>query len=291
MELSFDDKVALFQAIAHDPKARNEYAQSRAEVILPLINEQSTIRNIFVPERIPAGGQATFDLPFEDIEACWTMPHIGGIPQVQVEGTETTISTFMLDAAVQWQMRIAREGRFQVGQRATQLLKNHVIKQEELAGWGLIHSHAATIGAGQQVAASSLDLATFNSIITKADVLDREITDIYVSPTRFSDLRDWVTTTDHSDSLKDRAFSQGGLKEIWDVRVNKVRNTDLVANNKAYAFGRREGFMYGVMPVRQELQTFDNPIAIMEWKIGIMANEEVGFGILDDKGLIEVTFS
>ena len=291
-ELSFAEKVELFQATASSPKAREEYAQSRAKVILPLIEEQSTIRNIFKPEQLPPGSQALYDIPFDDIEACWTMPQIGGIPQIQVEGTEILVTTFGLQAAVEYQMDIAREGRFQVGELATKLLLDKVVRQEELAGWSLIKSHAAVVPADQKVAASALDVTAFNDIVTKGDILRRKITDLYVSPSRYSDLRSWVTTSTHSERLKDTAFSGSGMNDVWDVRIHKVYNSDLVANNKGYAFGQRDGFTYGVMPVRQTLQTFDNPMSLINgWKIGIMAREVLGFGVLDDKGLIEVTFS
>ena len=79
--------------------------------------------------------------------------------------------------------------------------------------------------------------------------------------------------------------------EVWGARIHRVYDGKLVSDNKGYAFGQRDGYTYGVMPIRQTLQTFDNPIAIMEWKIGIMARENVGFAVLDEKGLIEVTFA
>lgn len=290
-ELTFNEKVKLFQATASSPKAREEYAQSRAKVILPLLDTQSTIRAIFQKEVIPPGAEARYDIPFDDINCCWTMPQIGGIPQIQVEGAEIYVTTFGLDAAVSYQMDVAEQGRFAVGERATALLKNKVIEQEELAGWTLIKAHAAVLGSTQQVSATTLNVDAFNSIVTKADVLRRQITDLYVSPTRFSDLRDWVTTANLSESLKDKSFNAGGLADIWGVRVHKVYDSDLVADDKGYAFGSREGFTYGVMPIRKELQTFDNPIAVMEWKVGIMARELIGFGVLDELGLIETTFS
>jgi hypothetical protein len=291
-ELSFDEKVKLFKATAASPKARQEYAQSRAAVILPLLDPQSTIRSIFPVEVIPAGAQALYDIPFEDINCCWTMPQIGGIPQIQIEGTEIYVTTFGLDAAVQYQIDIAEQGRFRVGELATTLLKNKVIEQEELAGWSLIKTHAAALPVAQQLAsATGMDLAAFNNIVTQADILRRQVTDIYVSPSRFSDLRDWVTTTNLTENIRDASFNASGLTTVWGVNIHKVYDGDLVADNKAYAFGKRDGWQYGVMPIRKELQTFDNPIAIMEWKIGIMGRENVGFGVLDDKGLIEMTFS
>ena len=90
-QLTFEEKVKLFKATASSPKARQEYAQSRAAVILPLIEAQSTIRAIFTPEQLPPSAEARYDIPFEDINCCWTMPQIGGIPQIQVEGAEIVV--------------------------------------------------------------------------------------------------------------------------------------------------------------------------------------------------------
>lgn len=290
--LTFEEKVAMFKAIAESPQSRSDYAASRAQVILPLLETQSTIRAIFTPEILPPGAQATYDIPFDDVNCAWVMPQIGGIPQIQVEGTEIYVSTFGIDAAVQWQMDVAKQGRFQVGERATNLLKNKIIEQEELAGWSLIKAHAAVLGDDQKVNASNgLTVDTFNDIVTTGDLLRRKVTDIYVSPKRFADMRKWVTATDLSNGIKDKAFEAAGLIEVWGVRIHRVYDGKLVSDNKGYAFGQRDGYTYGVMPIRQTLQTFDNPIAIMEWKIGIMARENVGFAVLDEKGLIEVTFA
>lgn len=290
-KLSFEERVEMFKALAESPQSRSAYAISRASVILPLLDEQSTIRSIFTPEVLPPGAQATYDIPFDDVNCAWVMPQIGGIPQIQVEGTEVYVSTFGIDAAVQWQIDVARQGRFQVGERATKLLKNKIIEQEELAGWSLIKAHAAVLDSKQKVTASNgLTVNTFNDIVTAGDLLRRKITDIYVSPKRFADMRKWVTATDLSSGLKDKAFEAAGLIEVWGVRIHRVYNSKLVTDDKGYAFGQRDGYTYGVMPIRQQLQTFDNPIAIMEWKIGVMARENVGFAVLDEKGLIEVTF-
>nr|DAQ91973.1 MAG TPA: major capsid protein [Caudoviricetes sp.] len=291
-QLTFDEKVQMFKAIAENPQSRSEYAQSRAKVILPLLDAQSTIRNIFVPEYLPAGAQATYDIPFDDVDCAWVMPQIGGIPQIQVEGTEVYVTTFGIDAAVQWQMDVATQGRFQVGERATQLLKNKIIEQEELAGWSLIKAHAASLPAEQILDnQNGLTIDTFNNIVTAADVLRRKVTDIYISPKRFADMRKWVTATDLSDKLKDQAYVSEGLMVVWGVRIHKVYDKRLVGDNEGFAFGSREGYTYGVMPIRQRLRTYENPIAIMEWKIGIMARQIQGFAILDDKGLIYVKFA
>lgn len=289
--LSFDEKVAIFKATAENPVRRSEFAQSRAEVILPLIDAQSTIRAIFRPEQLPPSAEARYDIPFDDVDCVWMMPQIGGIPQIQLEGTEISVSTFGVDAAVQYQMDIAKQGRFDVATRATQLLKNKIIEQEELAGWSLIHAHAAVIGEAQQITETGLNISAFNKVMTAGDVLRRSITDMYVSPARYGDLRNWVQANEYSQKMKDDAFSSAGMSNIWGITIHKVYNPALVPNDKAYAFGQRDGFTYGVMPIRETLQTYDNPIAVLEWKIGIMARENLGFAVIDDKALYEMTFT
>jgi len=67
-ELTFAQKVALFKATATDLQARNDFAASRAEVILPLLLQQSTVRNIFKTELLPPGADARYDIPFDDID-------------------------------------------------------------------------------------------------------------------------------------------------------------------------------------------------------------------------------
>jgi len=63
-----------------------------------------------------------------------------------------------------------------------------------------------------------------------------------------------------------------------------------VVDNTAYAFTQKEGFFYGVMPIREELNTINNPMSIMEWKQGVMGRERVGFGVIDSLGLVICPF-
>jgi hypothetical protein len=291
-KLTHEEKIAAFKATASDYNRRSEYAQSRATVLMPQIAAQSTIRAIFQPELLPPGAEPRYDIPFDDIECVWSLPQIGGIPQTQVEGTEIYVTTFGVHAAVQYQMNVAKQGRYNIGERATTMLKNKIIEQEELAGWTLIKAHAAVLPDEQKVACpSGLTVDAFNAVTTAGDILRRTINNLYVSPQRFGDMRKWVNAENYSQQMKDQSFSAAGLKNVWGVNIHTVYDKNLVPNDKGYAFGSREGYTYGVMPIREQLQTFDNPIAIMEWKIGIMARQELGFGILDDKGLYEMDFT
>lgn len=304
-ELTFEQKVAMFKATATDLQARNDFAASRAEVILPLLLQQSTVRNIFKGEKLPPGADARYDIPFDDIDMTWVMPQIGGVPTVQVEGAEMHVDTFGLDGGVEWQMDVARDGRFQVATLATTLLKNKFIVQEELAGWSLIKSHAAVLQPNQQITAvdqnntgtgtKTLNIYTLNNILTTADGLGiggRRVTDIYVSPKRFGDFRTLVGQLGLPDSIKEQIWSNGELADtVANIRFHRVYNPNLVDDNTAYCFTQKEGFFYGVMPIREELSTINNPLSIMEWKQGVMGRERVGFGVIDSLGLVTCSFA
>ena len=46
-EMTFEQRVEMFRRTADNVQARMEYAASRAAVINPLLDEQSTVRAIF----------------------------------------------------------------------------------------------------------------------------------------------------------------------------------------------------------------------------------------------------
>jgi hypothetical protein len=306
MSLTHEQKIALFRQTALNPQARMDFAASRANVIQPELEIQSTVRFIFNPELLPGGATPIYDIPFEDVDCVYIMPQIGGIPTVQMEGKQMSVDTFGLDGGVEYQMDIAKDGRFQVGQLATLMLKNRFIKQEELAGWNLIKLHAAALPTTQKLQAyandgtqgaagtGKLNIYTVNELITLADEIGiggRRITDIYVSPRRFGDLRNALTMQALPEGMRQQIWGNGkGSDSVADIRIHRVYNTALVANNKGYAFTQKDGIRYGVMPIRENLSTRDNPIAVLEWKIGIIGRERLGFGVLDSKGLVEVTF-
>ena len=48
---------------------------------------------------------------------------------------------------------------------------------------------------------------------------------------------------------------------------------------------------FGIMPIREELQTYDDPIAVRELNIDIIAWEEVGFAAVDPRAVVELSLS
>lgn len=308
-QAQFLEKAQAFQQIAINQDARIAFAESRAEVLLPLLPQQSTIRSIFSVETLAPGATPVYDIPFEDIEVVYFLPQIGGTPTAQMEGKQLSVDTFIVGGGVEFQEDIALEGRFQVGERATYMLLQNFIKMEELCGWTMIKNHVANLPSAQKVQAyvseaedaaqtegqGKLNIRTLNEVITRADEMGvggRQVTDLYVSPRRFNDLRNAITSgLLLPDSIKEQLYGGGnGTGSVSGIRIHKVWNRNLVSNSKGYAFTQKDGYKYGVMPIRRQLYTQDVLLAREENKIGIRGRAKYGFGVLDDKGLIEITF-
>lgn len=236
------------------------------------------------------------------------MSGLNQTPSVQVEGKQLSINTFGVDGGVDWSIDVASDGRIQVAQLATTMLKNKFLAIEELCGWNMVKAHAAVLPTEQKLqaygddgkaadpGAGKFNVFTIAELLTLGDEIGiggRKVTDIYLSPRRYNDMRLAVGAgTALPDELKMQLWGggQGNPNAVPGLRVHKIYNRDLVANNKGYAFTQKDGYTYGVMPIRENLHTYDDPMAQNEYKAGVKGRARYGFGILDDKGLIEITF-
>lgn len=305
-DMTIEEKREWFRKTATDLRARVEFAESRALVIEPELHKQSTVRSIYAVEYLERGVTPRYDIPHEDIECVFLMPQIGGMPTVQAEGAEFTVDIHGLFGGVEWQRDIALDGRFQVAERQTEMLKNKFLVQEEIAGWTLIKTHASYLPSTQKVQArkddgteatagsGKMNIFTINDIWTCADEIGiggRKVTDIFLSPKRLGDLRAQVGNGALPEDMRKALWNNGQKQDgLAGLTFHVVHNKALVSDNKAYAFTQKAGYRYGVMPIRDRLRTYDDIFAERERKIGVKGEERIGMAVLDDKGLIEITF-
>lgn len=310
-ELSLQEKIEYFRAIASDPKARQAYIVSRAAKIEPMIAKESQVRQIFTPIPLAPGAQSSFPIGAQEVQTAWIAPAIGSAPRRQTEGDEVYVNTFPIFARGEWLMDLAEDARFDVAQDTEFMVAEQVKEMENLVGWNLIDAaaahasfpatHSCVIGSS-----STVDLTTGQGFFSKellaelvlaADIARRKITDIYVSPTTAFDIFNYWTQTStygvHNvpSGVQDALFNQGmpesGVEDteyimtIMGIRIHKVYSS-VVSDSTVYAFdlsGRRSRF--GVMPIRSNLQSYEDPFAITEFKVGYFVRERLGFGILD----------
>ena len=115
----------------------------------------------------------------------------------------------------------------------------------------------------------------------------RQLTHIFASPTSIGDIREWSSSQVDFNTQRE-IFVNGGLPngKIWDVQLVKVYDSALVGDDAAWGFDTRT---LGVMPIQKELETYEDPVAILQWQIGIMARERVGFGVTDSWAMVKAS--
>lgn len=289
-EVSVEKKQEMFRAIASDQEALTAYIRSRADVILPLLPTQSTVRSIFKEDVMPRGvRQPSYPIASDYLQLAFVAPTIGGPVQRLVELDEIYVPPLMIDGAVEFLMRYAEDARYNVGETATNDLKNRIIAKEEFVGWRTVKAAISGVNAAQTIytgGASSLGnlfgdltLSGLNRMLTKMDQQQRRLTDVYLSPLRYGNIRDWTST--QIDYLTQREIYKmaGPMNgQVYDVALHKVYDPTFLGDGEVFGFDTRT---FGVMPIITPLTTYQNPVSILEWKVGILAREEIGFAVMD----------
>lgn len=277
------DFVSEFKATASDEKLRQAFAASLSVPVLKNIPPQTSVRNIFAVDVLPSGALAEYPIDLNDIETAIVMSRLGSVPHNLVVGDSLIVPTFEVANSVDWKLSFVRDGRFNIVERALEKLAQSFIRAEEASGWAVIRASVDGTNTIASPSAGMLDKAAFNQFITFMNKTGYTPSDIYVSPNRAADIRNWTYTT--LDPVTQREiFQAGGLNQIWNVALHELRT---LADNEAYLFDTSR---YGVMPVRTELMTYDDPTAIRRLRAGVLAWEEVGFACIDKKAVVKMTF-
>jgi hypothetical protein len=160
-----------------------------------------------------------------------------------------------------------------------------IVDLEESSGWALLR---AACTAANTVTNVAPDTGLSKALISAAKALMESNrgyvpTVMYVSSNRAADIRDWEYTKIDPTTMRE-IFVDGGLGSIWNVDVKVVW---FLADDEAYMFDNRSDRL-GYMPVREQLKTYDDPTAIKKYRVGIIAYEEIGFGVLDTKTIVKL---
>lgn len=271
--------VEEFKATASDEDTRVAFAASLSVPVLKAIAPQTSVRNIFAVDEIPAGALAEYPIDLDDIEYAVVMPRLGAVPQNIVTGDSLIVPTFEVANSVEWKLSFVRDGRFNIVERALEKLAESFIRAEEKAGWDTIRG---AIDASNTLThtATTLTKDLFNDMITEMRAVNGyNPTAIYLSPRRAKDLRMWADTEIDPDTRRE-IFKAGGMGSIWNVQLIEL-NT--IPDTEIYLFDTSR---FGVMPIRTKLTTYDDPTAIRRLRAGVLSWEEIGFAVIDKKAVL-----
>lgn len=292
--LNDTEKRELFMEMGNTtPEAedlRRDFAQTRGELLLPVLRQQSLIRQIFT-ESFTNGQQIPFPIRSKRIRAAWFMASISGVPQRTGEADEIVFPTFYIKGGVRWYLDYAKAGNYELIEGLENDQMDEIAYKENLAGWTLIKAAEAS---GDMLVISKLatdgDRFSVNvmiEIITQQEEQPdrRKITDIYLSPRRYNEMLKWAQlNVEELDDGTRREIFTGGPERIsnilrsWNVAFHKCFDPEFVNDTKCYCF---DGTRFGHMPVDKRWETVHDDQAKMTWEDGWIGREQLGFGITD----------
>jgi hypothetical protein len=234
--------------------AQRTLAQALIQPLRSAVLNGDITTNIYDVEPLDPSATAEFQLDFLRSEnegdfIAYTVPSEGAIPQRSVVGQTITVQTFDIANAIDWPLKYARNARWNVLERAMEVLEAGFVRKINTDGW-----HALiTAGAGRTdvsggaplifdanapagnftkrlislMKTSMTRLAGGNSASMNRGVL----TDLYISPEALEDIREW--DIDDVDEITRREIfisqdnngpqeSSGPLASIYGVTLHSI---------------------------------------------------------------------
>lgn len=284
--------------------------------------------NIFERIVMEPGTSTEFPLdllsPGEEADfVAYTNPGHGRIPERTVEGDYVMIPTYAITNAIDWLLRYAREARWDIVARATQVLEAGFVKKINDDAWHtvlaagvdrniLVYDADAAAGQFTKRLVSLMKVIMRRNAGGNAASLKRgQLTDMFLSPEGVEDVRNWGV--DQLDDTTRReiytaADGSSGLSRIFGVNLQSLvelgegqEYQNYYATQLSGTLGpssdvelvvgldlaNRDSF---VMPVKQEVTIYSDETMHRQQKAGMYGFAELGFGILDNRRVLLGSF-
>ena len=250
----------------------------------------------------------------------YTIPNHGRIPEKNVEGDYVMVPTYEVGSSIDWLLKFARDARWDIVARCMQVLAASFVKKVNDDAWHTllaagvdrniaVYDAAATAGQFTKRLVSLMKtIARRNGGGNSTSINRGQLTDLYLSPEALEDIRDWgldmideVTRREifaAEDGLLSRVFSVN-LHDLDELGVGQEYQnffaTDLSGgmgtSDEEIVVGldlrNRDSF---VMPVRSEVQVFEDDNLHRQRRAGVYAWGEHGFGVLDNRRILIGSF-
>jgi hypothetical protein len=287
----------------------------------------NVLGNIFETIAVEPGSTTEYPLDLvspglEGEHVAYTNPGHGRIPERSVEGDYVMIPTYSITSSVDYLLRYAREARWDIVGRAMQVMEAGFTKKMNDDGWHtilaagvdrniLVYDADATAGLFSKRLVSLMQtVMRRNSGGNSASVGRGRLTDMYVSPEALEDIRNWGL--DQVDEVTRREIytaSENGapITRIFGVNLHDLDELGEGQEYQNFFTVDLSGAVQGsdlelvvgldqssndsfVMPVKQQLQVFEDPTLHRQQRAGYYGFAELGFGVLDNRRVILGSF-
>jgi hypothetical protein len=308
--------------------AQREFAKALELPLRKGVLVGNILGNIFETINVESGSTTEFPLDLispglEGEHVAYTNPGHGRIPERSVEGDYVMIPTYSIASSVDYLLRYAREARWDIVGRAMQVMEAGFVKKMNDDGWHtllaagvdrniLVYDGDATRGLFSKRLVSLMQtVMRRNSGGNSASVGRGRLTDLYVSPEALEDIRNWGL--DQVDEVTRREIytsPEGGapLTRIFGVNIHDLDELGEGQEYQSFFADDLGGSLTGisddeivvgldqssndsfVMPVKEQLQVFEDPTLHRQQRAGYYGWAELGFGVLDNRRVILGSF-
>ena len=305
--------------------AQHEIAKALEEPLRQGVLVGDILGNIFERMVMEPGTTSEFPLDLlapgeEDEFVAYTNPGHGRIPERTVEGDYVMVPTYSISASIDWLLRYAREARWDVVGRAMQVLEASFVKKMNDDGWHtvlaagvdrniMVYDADATAGQFTKRLVSLMKtVMRRNGGGNTGSLVRGKLTDMYLSPEALEDIRNWQV--DQIDEITRREIftaADGGITRLFQVNLHDI---DELGESQEYQnfltsqlsgslkgsdlqlvvgldLGNRDSF---IMPVKQEVQIFEDDALHRHQKAGLYGWAELGFAVLDNRRVLLGSF-
>jgi len=253
----------------------------------------------------------------EKEHVAFTLPNHGYIPERHVEGDYVMVPTYSVGNAIDWNLRYARDARWDIVSRALEVMRSGFTKKMNDDGWQTIITAGydrnlivfdSDAQAGQFTKRLVSLLKTFmrrngggNSTSNNRGML----TDLYMSPEAMEDIRNW--NIDQVDEVTRREIfisaGENALTRIFGVNLHDVDEFGEGQEYDNYFTSTLGGVLSGgdleivvgldlskndsfVMPMRQEVTIFPDEMLHRQQRAGYYGWAEYGCAVLDNRRVL-----
>lgn len=253
----------------------------------------------------------------------YVAPSHGRVPERTVEGDYVMVPTYVIRNSIDWLLRYAREARWDIISRATQVFEAGFVKKINDDCWHTIL--AAGVDRGIQVYDADAAAGQFTKrLVSLMKVVMRRnaggnstsikrgmLTDVYLSPEGVEDMRNWGI--DQLDETSRREIyvagdGAGSISRVFGVNINAIDELgegqeyqNYYATNLSGTLGPSSDveLVVGldlssndsfIMPVKEELVIHNDPFFHRQGRAGIYGQIEIGVGVLDTRRVLIGSF-
>jgi len=306
-------------------EAQHEIAKALQEPLRQGVLVGDILGNIFESVVMEPGTTSEFPLDLlapgeEDEFVAYTNPGHGRIPERQVEGDYVMVPTYSITASIDWLLRYAREARWDIVGRAMQVLEASFVKKMNDDGWHtvlaagvdrniMVYDADATAGQFTKRLVSLMKtVMRRNGGGNSGSLVRSRLSDLYLSPEALEDIRNWQV--DQIDEITRREIftaADGGITRLFQVNLHDIDELGESQEYQNFFTSQLSGSLQGsdlelvvgldlnnrdsfIMPVKQEVQIFEDDNLHRHQKAGLYGWAELGFAVLDNRRVLLGSF-